>query len=68
LIHISENHTNWVVKALHERIIPGTSLSFVERMRFAIFSLMARNSQSADQYFKLGEETNLSIEILPVRF
>ena len=68
LIHISEHHTDWIIKALHERIIATRPLPFIERIRFAVFRFMSRNTITADQYFGLGDETNLSVEVLPVRF
>ena len=68
LIHIGSNHKEWIVKALYERALPGNKMGLLDKIRFSAFRGMSRNSDSADEYFGLGDETNLSIEVIPVKF
>lgn len=68
ILQLPVDHKEWVIDALHERIyLTGKSTRF-ERAKFRLFRFLSRNASTADQYFRLGKETQLSIEVLPVHF
>ena len=66
-IAIDEHPKNWIIYALHERILPEHGMTVFQKIRFKIFQLLLQNSTDADEYFGLGREIGLSTEILPVR-
>jgi K+ transporter len=67
-IHLDDDHTKWLIHAMHERVYPGVNLNMFQRLRFALFKLLQRVANTADQYFHLGNEVPLSIEVVPVHF
>lgn len=68
LLHISDHHQDWIVEALHERIYPSPKASIFESIKFYIYQLLSRNALTADEYFGLGNDSQLSVEVIPVRF
>ncbi len=68
LVHISENPSKWIIEALHERIHAESKMGFLSRIKFHIFHLFSKVAATADQYFGLGDEIHLSVEVIPVRF
>ena len=68
ILQLPVDHKEWIIDALHERIYLSDKGNPWNLWKFRIFRFLARNSSTADQYFKLGRETQLSIEVLPVHF
>ncbi len=56
----------WVFKALHERVIPSAKASWLTRVRFAMYQFIHRNTEKADEYFGLGDDHQLTIDVCPV--
>lgn len=66
MIYADQDHRNWLVHAVHERILVQPRTKLWNKLRYYFFSLIARNSKTADQYFSLGNDVPLSIEVIPV--
>ena len=68
ILQLPVDHKEWVIDALHERIYVSKKVGWFDRLKFNIFLFLSRNASTADEYFRLGKETQLSIEVLPVHF
>jgi KUP system potassium uptake protein len=66
-IDLPKDPHRWLVHVSMEKLRPARRLSFVERLRFRLFSLLRQISQPAHFYYGLGNEVNLSMEIFPVK-
>jgi KUP system potassium uptake protein len=51
----------------HENLVPGRRMGLLKRLRFRLFMLLRLVSQPAYYYYGLGDEVQLSVEIIPVR-
>ena len=56
-----------MVYVSHENLLPSRTMSWPRRVRFRLFRLMRNLSQPAYYYYGLGDEVQLSAEIMPVR-
>jgi KUP system potassium uptake protein len=56
----------WIVHVSIENILPGRNMNFLRRMRMRLFMILRHVSQPAHYYYGLGDEHQLSAEILPV--
>lgn len=66
LLHIGKSPKDWLIHVVHERVLVREKLALRNRLRYALFRIIARNSKTADQYFQLGYDLRLSIEVIPV--
>ncbi len=66
-IHISEDVRQWLIRIVHERIVPADGIGWRTRIKLFFFGIMLKNSDSADDHFGLGNEVGLSTEIIPVK-
>ena len=57
----------WIVHVSIENLLPGRRMTFPRRLRLRLFMLLRHMSQPAHYYYGLGDELQLSAEILPVR-
>ena len=57
---------DWNIHIMHERLMRGNIKSIINKIRFAIFRFMLKNTDSADHFFGLGKKQPLSIEVIPV--
>ena len=57
----------WSVHASQENLLPGGKASFPRRMMFRVFAVLRQISQPAYYYYGLGDEVQLSVEIMPVK-
>jgi KUP system potassium uptake protein len=57
----------WIVHVSIENLLPGRRTTFLRRLRLRLFMLLRHVSQPAHYYYGLGDEVQLSAEILPVR-
>lgn len=62
--HPSEN---WSFKIVYERPLLRDGAGFIEKIKFLMYSYLSNVSPSADEYFGLGNDHQLTIDILPVR-
>jgi len=66
-IDLPKDPHRWIVHVTQERVLPAKTLSLPGRMRLRVFSLLRQVSQPAYYYYGLGDEVQLSMEIMPVR-
>ena len=66
-IDLPPHHRQWVVHASQENLLPSRRMNWLRRMRFRLFLLLRLVSQPAYYYYGLGDEVQLSVEIIPVR-
>jgi KUP system potassium uptake protein len=57
----------WIVHVSLENLLPTKKASFGANVRFLLFTLLRHVSQPAYYYYGLGNDVQLSAEILPVR-
>lgn len=70
-IPLSKNTEDWFVHIIQERTflpkMEGMS-SILTQLRYSLFKVIHRNSDTADHYLELGQKVQLSIESVPVAF
>ncbi|MBP9758277.1 KUP/HAK/KT family potassium transporter [Candidatus Dojkabacteria bacterium] len=66
LIQIDTNKDKWIIEVMHEKIYKD-EVRGLNRVRSEVFKLLARFADSADHYFKLGDDEHLAIESVPVK-
>jgi KUP system potassium uptake protein len=66
-IDLPTDRRKWIVHVSHENLLPSRAMGPFQRMRFRLFLLLRRLSAPAYYYYGLGDEVQLSTEILPVR-
>ena len=66
-IHIDQDKKQWLVHVSTMRFFISPGTKFLPKLKLRLYQLMYKNSQSADQYFDLGKDTKLSVEVLPVK-
>ncbi len=57
----------WVVHVAHENLLPAKDMNFFKMLRFRLFLFLRLISMPAYYNYGLGDEVQLSAEILPVR-
>jgi KUP system potassium uptake protein len=57
----------WIVHVSQENLIPAQNTGFGGRVRLFIFGILRRISQPAYYAYGLGNEVQLSVEIMPVK-
>ncbi|MGO9170878.1 MAG: KUP/HAK/KT family potassium transporter [Rhodomicrobium sp.] len=62
---IKENR--WIVHVTVENLLPARNMSTLGRMRLRLFSILRQVSQPAHYFYGLGDNVQLSAEIMPVR-
>lgn len=65
-ILIDTDKHKWLIEVMHERVYKDDVKGF-NRFRSEMFKLLSRFSESADHYFKLGDNEPLAIEAVPVK-
>jgi KUP system potassium uptake protein len=66
-IDLPVDRHRWIVHVSLENLLPSRRMRLWRRLRFRLFILLRRLSQSAYDYYGLGDEVQLSAEIIPVR-
>ncbi|MBS0374028.1 MAG: KUP/HAK/KT family potassium transporter [Proteobacteria bacterium] len=66
-IDLATDHRQWIVHVSHENLLPARGLGPIGRLRLRLFLLLRRISQPAYYFYGLGDEVQLSAEVLPVR-
>ena len=62
---IQENQ--WIVHITVENLLPSHTMSTVGRARLSLFSFLRQISQPAHYFYGLGDNVQLTAEIMPVR-
>lgn len=65
-IQIDTDKHNWLIEVMHERIYADEVKGW-SRVRSFIYGLLSRFADSADHFFKLGDNMPLAIEAIPVK-
>jgi KUP system potassium uptake protein len=57
----------WIVNVSHENLLPARQMNFWRRVRLRLFLFLRHVSRPAYYAYGLGDEVQLSAEIMPVR-
>ncbi len=57
----------WIVHVMQEHLLPSRKSSIFKRMRLNLFLFLRQVSRPAYSYYGLGDEVQLTVEIIPVR-
>ena len=66
-IDLPPHPQHWVVHVSHENLLPARDMSLFRRLRFRLFLLLRLISRPTYYGYHLGDEVQLSAEIMPVR-
>jgi KUP system potassium uptake protein len=66
-IDLPTDQHQWIVHVSLEHLLPSRTMGLIKRMRFRLFVVLRRLSQPAHYYYGLGDQVQLSAEIIPVR-
>ena len=66
-IDLPSDPRHWIVHASQENLLLARQANFFKRLRFRLFMFLRLVSQPAYYYYGLGEDVQLSVEIIPVR-
>jgi KUP system potassium uptake protein len=66
-IDLPTDRHRWIVHVSLENLLPSRTMRPWRRVRFRLFIMLRRLSQSAYDYYGLGDQVQLSAEIIPVR-
>ena len=66
-IDLPTDRRQWIVHVSQENLLPSRRIGLLRRIRFRLFLLLRVVSQPAYYYYGLGDEVQLSVEIIPVR-
>jgi len=66
-IDLPTDRRQWIVHVSQENLLPAARMGLFKRLRLRLFLLLRLVSQPAYFYYGLGDEMQLSVEIIPVR-
>ena len=66
-IDLPTHPRQWIVHVSHENLLPAKRMNLLKRLRFRLFLLLRLVSRPAYYAYHLGDEVQLSAEIIPVR-
>jgi len=66
-IDLPTDRRRWIVHASQENLLPSRQMGLLKRLRLRLFLVLRLVSQPAYYYYGLGDEVQLSVEIIPVR-
>ena len=66
-IDLPTDRRHWIVHVSQENLLPARRMNVFKRLRLRLFLLLRTVSQPAYYYYGLGDEMQLSVEIIPVR-
>ena len=66
-IDLATDRRHWIVHVAHENLLPSRALTGFGRLRLQLFQFLRVTSRPAYYYYGLGDEVQLSAEIIPVR-
>jgi KUP system potassium uptake protein len=66
-IDLPTDRHHWVVHVTHENLLPSRAMNWLQRVRLQLFIFLRQVSRPAYHYYGLGDEVQLSAEIIPVR-
>ena len=66
-IDLPSDHRRWIVHVSHENLLPVRSMGLWRSLRLHLFMFLRAVSRPAYFYYGLGDQVQLSAEIIPVR-
>ncbi|MGA2895427.1 MAG: KUP/HAK/KT family potassium transporter [Xanthobacteraceae bacterium] len=66
-IDLPTDRRQWIVHVSQENLLPARHMRLLKRLRFRLFMFLRLVSQPAYYYYGLGDEVQLSVEIMPAR-
>jgi KUP system potassium uptake protein len=66
-IDLPTHPQQWIVHVSHENLLPAKRMNLLKRLRFRLFLFLRLVSRPAYYAYGLGDEVQLSAEIMPVR-
>jgi len=67
-INLEIGPSHWLIHALHKRILFQENLNIFTKIKVYIYHFFDNISAKADHYYGLGNETELTVEVVPVKF
>jgi KUP system potassium uptake protein len=65
-IDLSPDRENWIVHVTNENLVPEHAMRPLRRLRLRLFKILRFVSRPTYYHYGLGDEVQLSAEILPV--
>ncbi len=66
-IDLPSDPRQWIVHVMQEHLLPARKSNLFKRMRLRLFQFLRQVSRPAYSYYGLGDEVQLTVEIIPVR-
>jgi KUP system potassium uptake protein len=66
-LELPTDPNHWLIHVSYEKLIPPTNMSLFEAIRFRSFLFLRQITQPSYFFYGLGQNVNLSIEILPIK-
>jgi len=66
-IDLPIDRRQWIVHVSHENLLPPRHMGLLRQLRFRLFLFLRQVSQPAYYAYGLGDEVQLSAEVIPVR-
>ncbi len=66
-IDLPSDPRQWIVHVMQENLLPARKSNLLKRMRLRLFQFLRQVSRPAYSYYGLGDEVQLTVEIIPVR-
>ena len=66
-IDLPSDPHQWIVHVMQENLLPPRRSNVFKRMRLNLFLFLRQVSRPAYSYYGLGDEVQLTVEIIPVR-
>jgi KUP system potassium uptake protein len=66
-IDLPSDPRQWIVHVAQEHLLPGRKANLFKRIRLNLFRFLRQVSRPAYSYYGLGDEVQLTVEIIPVR-
>jgi len=66
-IDLPSDPRQWIVHVMQENLLPARKSNLFKRMRLKLFLFLRQVSRPAYSYYGLGDEVQLTVEIIPVR-
>jgi len=58
---------HWIVHVMQDHLLPARKSNVLKRLRLSLFQFLRAVSRPAYSYYGLGDEVQLTIEVIPVR-
>ncbi len=66
-IDLPTDRHQWIVHVMQDHLLPRRRSKALERLRLNLFLFLRAMSRPAYSYYGLGDEVQLTIEVIPVR-